>query len=206
MARYVGTISGKSTSFTPSSILFRPRRCGMSLLGTRPHGWRRRVLPPGPKGLLRRPFITIATLAGGTPNIGRPELRRKACPPKPDGRRRGARASRAPSFPRPACGERVTRTCAPGEGLSRSARVPVQPALRRCQPARASRYRPAESEHHVGDIRSDGLGRLAGISATAGNGKPRCRFAHVGCEASALSLTLSRKPVRGHIAFVVRCH
>ena len=27
MARYVGTISGKSTSFTPSSILFRPRRC-----------------------------------------------------------------------------------------------------------------------------------------------------------------------------------
>src|SRR5215467_6533479 len=25
-------------------------------------GWRRRVLPPGPKGLLRRPFIAIAGL------------------------------------------------------------------------------------------------------------------------------------------------
>jgi hypothetical protein len=125
-------------------------------IGNRPHGWRRRVLPPGPKGLLRRPFITIATLAGGTPNIGRQELRRKACPPKPDGRRRGA------FFPSPReAGTRVARACAPGEGLSRCARVPVQPALRRCQPARASRYRPAESEHHVGDIRFDGLGILS---------------------------------------------
>src|SRR5205085_769929 len=26
------------------------------------HGWRRRVLPPGPIGLLRRPFIAIAGL------------------------------------------------------------------------------------------------------------------------------------------------
>src|SRR3954467_10039066 len=47
LARYVGAISGKSTSFTPSSILFRP------------HWWSRRVLPPGPIGLLRRPFIAI---------------------------------------------------------------------------------------------------------------------------------------------------
>src|SRR5688572_12778579 len=40
----------KSTPFTPSSILFRPR------------WWSRRVLPPGPIGLLRRPFIAIAGL------------------------------------------------------------------------------------------------------------------------------------------------
>jgi hypothetical protein len=41
----------KSTPFTPSSILFRPRLW-----------WSRRVLPPGPIGLLRRPFIAIAGL------------------------------------------------------------------------------------------------------------------------------------------------
>ena len=33
-------------------------------------GWRRRVPPPGPKDLLRRPFIAIAALAGGKGNIG----------------------------------------------------------------------------------------------------------------------------------------
>src|SRR5205809_3749441 len=92
MARYVGTISGKSTSFTPSSILFRPRRCGRFRLGTRPHGWRRRVLPPGPKGLLRRPFITIATLAGGIPNIGGKALRRKGL--AAEARRAGRRGER----------------------------------------------------------------------------------------------------------------
>src|ERR1700722_625087 len=43
---------GKSASFTPSSILFRPRR----------KWWSRRVPPPGPKGLLRRPFIAISGL------------------------------------------------------------------------------------------------------------------------------------------------
>src|SRR5882672_10523067 len=52
LARYVGAISGKSTSFTPSSILFRP------------HWWSRRVLPPGPIGLLRRPFIAISDPCG----------------------------------------------------------------------------------------------------------------------------------------------
>ena len=50
LVHHGGTIPGKSTSFTPSSILFRPR------------WWSRRVLPPGPKGLLQRPFITIAGL------------------------------------------------------------------------------------------------------------------------------------------------
>src|SRR5262249_59950379 len=48
----------KSAPFTPSSILFRPRRSSR-ILELR---WRRRVLPPGPIGLLRRPFIAIAGL------------------------------------------------------------------------------------------------------------------------------------------------
>jgi hypothetical protein len=90
LARYVGAISGKSPFFTPSSILFRPRRCSAPVrLSARPapprwgftqmpHGWSRRVLPPGPIGLLQRPFIAISALAGGTPNIGARGLRRKA--------------------------------------------------------------------------------------------------------------------------------
>src|SRR5437868_1796684 len=41
------------------------------------HGWSRRVLPPGPIGLLRRPFIAIAGLAAGTLNIRGEGLRRK---------------------------------------------------------------------------------------------------------------------------------
>ena len=49
----------KSTPFTPSSILFRPRRMHRPRRWT---WWSRRVLPPGPKGLLRRPFIAIAGL------------------------------------------------------------------------------------------------------------------------------------------------
>src|SRR5436305_7666999 len=91
LARYVGTISSKSTSFTPSSILFRPRRCSLPVrpfgrtdpatwdgsLASKLHGWSRRVLPPGPIGLLRRPFIAIAGLAAGSLNIRGEGLRRK---------------------------------------------------------------------------------------------------------------------------------
>src|SRR5215831_4056249 len=43
----------------------RPRRSCFAPAGaqrTTGLGWRRRVLPPGPKGLLRRPFIAIAGL------------------------------------------------------------------------------------------------------------------------------------------------
>ena len=63
----VGPIPGKSSSFRPSSILFRPRRRPdtRSPTGPCPRSglrWRRRVLPPGPKGLLRRAFIAIAGL------------------------------------------------------------------------------------------------------------------------------------------------
>src|SRR5436305_8222974 len=41
----------------------RPRRSWFAPAETRSQGgfgWRRRVLPPGPNGLLRRPFISIA--------------------------------------------------------------------------------------------------------------------------------------------------
>src|SRR4029077_1689312 len=41
------------------------------------HRWSRRVLPPGPIGLFRRPFIAIAGLADGRANIGAGRLRRK---------------------------------------------------------------------------------------------------------------------------------
>src|SRR3974390_2716194 len=64
----------KSTPFTPSSILFRPRdqrtddgrqmtdnELVSSVVCPR-KWWRRRVLPPGPMGLLRWPFIAIAGL------------------------------------------------------------------------------------------------------------------------------------------------
>src|SRR5258705_9761726 len=53
-----GTMPSKSSPFTPSSILVRPRQ-NPAATGL---GWSRRVLPPGPKGLLRRPFIAIAGL------------------------------------------------------------------------------------------------------------------------------------------------
>src|SRR5215213_11249435 len=69
LVHHGGTIPGKSTSFTPSSILFRPRRCSLPVrlsagptppfengsLASKLHRWSRRVLPPGPIGLLQRP-------------------------------------------------------------------------------------------------------------------------------------------------------
>ena len=77
LVHHGGTIPGKSTSFTPSSILFRPRRCSaqvrpfgrtdpteMGCVTHALHRWSRRVLPPGPIGLLRRPFIAIAGPCG----------------------------------------------------------------------------------------------------------------------------------------------
>ncbi len=69
---------GESLSFTPSSILFRPHQMQppekpdltpagrvheLSPLVGFSGGhmwWRRRVLPPGPMGLLRQPFIAIS--------------------------------------------------------------------------------------------------------------------------------------------------
>ena len=57
-----GTIPGKSAPFTPSSILVRPRRNPCIAMQSGGLGWSRRVLPPGPKGLLRRPFIAISGL------------------------------------------------------------------------------------------------------------------------------------------------
>lgn len=71
-----GTMPSKRTTFTPSSILFRPRRSPaawwLQVPAARAAGlwWRRRVPPPGPKGLFRRPFIAIADLADGKRNIG----------------------------------------------------------------------------------------------------------------------------------------
>jgi hypothetical protein len=59
LARYGGAMPCERVPFTPSSILVRPHQkppanglCGL--------WWRRRVPPPGPKGLLRYPFIAIA--------------------------------------------------------------------------------------------------------------------------------------------------
>jgi len=73
---------GKSAPFTLSSILFRPPEarkltangfdCGL--------GWRRRVLPPGPNSLFRRPFIAIVE------RIRRFEYRGRWCEKKVYGR------------------------------------------------------------------------------------------------------------------------
>jgi hypothetical protein len=53
----------ESTPFTPSSILFRPRiEVSLTTDYAYTKWWRRRVLPPGPIGLLRQPFIAIAGL------------------------------------------------------------------------------------------------------------------------------------------------
>ncbi|PLW75527.1 hypothetical protein C0081_01465 [Cohaesibacter celericrescens] len=53
----------KNTIFTPSSILFRPQQKHrfLTLHSQRCLWWRRRVPPPGPIGLLQRPFIAIVT-------------------------------------------------------------------------------------------------------------------------------------------------
>ncbi len=63
----VGIITGKKLTFTPQSKLFRPHH---SRLPRNRLWWRRRVLPPGPKSLLRKPFITIVRLAADIPYIG----------------------------------------------------------------------------------------------------------------------------------------
>jgi hypothetical protein len=103
LVHHGGTIPGKSTFFTPSSILFRPRRCSLPVrpfgrtdpafwdgsLASKLHRWSRRVLPPGPIGLLQRPFIAISGLATGTVNIGARTLRRKGAPSFRDGQRPG---------------------------------------------------------------------------------------------------------------------
>src|SRR5712672_644402 len=54
----------KTRPLRPSSNLFRPRPNPAHILSWHKSwlGWRRRVLPPGPKGLLRRPFIAISGL------------------------------------------------------------------------------------------------------------------------------------------------
>jgi len=54
----------ESATFTPSSILFRPRRDSEAELADRTirasgSWWRRRVPPPGPSGLLRSLCIAI---------------------------------------------------------------------------------------------------------------------------------------------------
>src|ERR1051325_9177144 len=91
MARHGGTIPGKSTPFTPSSILFRPQdpRAGWC----RPLG--NLVEPPGTAPGSER-FITTPVyrhsrpLRDGTTNIGVRGVRSQpsARPPKPAGRRR----------------------------------------------------------------------------------------------------------------------
>ncbi|TGR71187.1 hypothetical protein EN837_07080 [bacterium M00.F.Ca.ET.194.01.1.1] len=52
----------KSSIFTPLSILFRPHQKPAFHLKAAGFWWRRRVPPPGPIGLLHRPFIAIAGL------------------------------------------------------------------------------------------------------------------------------------------------
>src|SRR5215211_2907132 len=69
-----GTIPSKETPFTPSSILFRPRRSPAAA----GFGWRRRVPPPGPMGLFRRSFIAIADPKGGTCEYRWPAPKREA--------------------------------------------------------------------------------------------------------------------------------
>ena len=58
-----GTMPNKSLTFTPPSILFRPHQIQLIVKSGRKSNWiwwRRRVPPPGPNGLLCRPFIVIA--------------------------------------------------------------------------------------------------------------------------------------------------
>ena len=96
MARYVGTISGKSTSFTPSSILFRPRSRDRNR-----RSLNELVEPPGTAPGSDR-FITTPVyrhsrpLRDGTLNIGVLGLRRKAGRSEPARSfRDGARQRRA---------------------------------------------------------------------------------------------------------------
>jgi len=69
----------EKSSFTPSSILFRPRPKPRVVLKKHGLGWRRRVPPPGPIGLLRSSFIAIAAASAGKMNIRAPTTFRKGC-------------------------------------------------------------------------------------------------------------------------------
>ena len=69
----------EKSSFTPSSILFRPRPRPRVVLKKHGLGWRRRVPPPGPIGLLRSSFIAIAAASAGKMNIRAPTTFRKGC-------------------------------------------------------------------------------------------------------------------------------
>ena len=86
---------GKSTTFTPSSILFRPRPQAAPI-GCQGLWWRRRVPPPGPMGLLRRPFIAIAGLSTGRPNIDTPRPILKVIMRMDDARARDASRTTLP--------------------------------------------------------------------------------------------------------------
>src|SRR5215213_2589487 len=87
----------RRSCFGPAGAALRSiltKRTGPTLMGLETqelHRWSRRVLPPGPIGLLRRPFIAIAGLAAGRGNIGARGLRRKGAPPPSfrDGQRPG---------------------------------------------------------------------------------------------------------------------
>ena len=65
----------------------------VSYRDTEPHGWRRRVLPPGPIGLLRRPFIAIAGLRR------HPEYRGSRAGKKGPGRASGGASRRSMDSP-----------------------------------------------------------------------------------------------------------
>ena len=153
MARHGGTIPGKSTPFTPSSILFRPHDPRI--------GWCRSlgnlVEPPGTAPGSER-FITTPVyrhsrpLRDGTPNIGARGLRSQtsAPPPKPMGRRRMFHVKHIPIrglYPRRACDEALPnageRHREPRRTGADFAAKPARMALVSCRTVRMREQRAA---------------------------------------------------------------
>jgi len=156
---------GKSTPFTPSSILFRPREQESAIryqdrksraavlvpefpIPDSWNWWSRRVLPPGPKGLLRRPFIAIAGLRRPS-EYKRKRLSKKdrrLAHSRPAGRKNGCGLNDFDEFP-----GRFSRTApCPARSGDRPAGLSWRHRQARCARRRA---RLAAREGHSGSDR-----------------------------------------------------
>jgi hypothetical protein len=143
---------GKRAPFTPPSILFRPRH-NPPAINADGLWWRRRVLPPGPDGLLRCPFITIVPegtdlIYGLREQIGRGAVAfRDAAAAQRTGTRIAAgwgASIRKQSVRREArqrsmrcCSTRSVATHAMTASKSAAVTAPIRSTLRRCASAAA---------------------------------------------------------------------
>ena len=117
----------------------RPRRSCFAPAGTQHAGglgWRRRVLPPGPKGLLRRPFIAISGLRRH-PQYRPGRLTKKERSRLPAGRVCEIRAgihSCPPLHPAQSAGSRFPELIPVGHPVACGSELPFRMQSRACRP------------------------------------------------------------------------